>query len=83
MKTKEEIELLAEKAYPIQEDEYRDLWSENRAYQQGYTQALEDNKEKKYTEEDMRAAMICVIVSNSIKNSKDITEYIESLNKQD
>ena len=39
--------------------------------------------DKKYTEEDMRAAMICVIVSDSIKNSKDITEYIASLNKQD
>jgi hypothetical protein len=26
---------------------------------------------------------LCVIVSNSIKNSKDITEYIASINKQD
>ena len=47
------------------------------------TQCQEDNKDKKYTEEDMRAAMICVIVSNSIKNSQDITEYIASINKQD
>jgi hypothetical protein len=42
MKSREEIEQLAEKAYPIQEDEYRDLWSENRAYQQGYTKCQED-----------------------------------------
>jgi hypothetical protein len=49
----------------------------------GYTQCQEDMADKKYTEEDMRQAMICVIVSNSIKNSKDITEYIASINKQD
>jgi hypothetical protein len=42
MKTQKEIEQLAEKAYPIQEDEYRDLWSENRAYQQGYAKCQED-----------------------------------------
>tara|TARA_R110000868_G_scaffold402653_1_gene679105 strand:+ start:191 stop:442 length:252 start_codon:yes stop_codon:yes gene_type:complete len=48
----------------------------------GYTQCQEDMADKKYTEEDMRQAMICVIVSNSIKNSQDITEYIASINKQ-
>jgi hypothetical protein len=86
MKTKEEIELLAEKAYPIQEDEYRDLWSENRAYQQGYTQALEDNKEKKYTEEDIINALHSVELKNNKNYSKiyeDMKEYLHSLNKQD
>jgi len=47
----------------------------------GKQETLEDNKEKKYSEEDMREAMICVIVSNSIKNSKDISKYIASINQ--
>ena len=37
---------------------------------------------KKYSEEDMRQAMITVIVSNTIKGSKDIDDYINSLNKK-
>ena len=43
----------------------------------------EDNADKKYTEEDLRKAMIVVIVSGEIKGSKDIDEYINSLKKQD
>jgi hypothetical protein len=84
MKTQEEIEQLANEWSLINSDDTMETNSSlNKGYIAGYTQALEDNKEKKYTEEDMRAAMICVIVSNSIKNSKDITEYIvESLNKK-
>jgi hypothetical protein len=82
MKTQEEIERLANDW----SDDYeiganRDI--AKRSYIAGYTQCQQDMADKKYTEEDMRAAMICVIVSNSIKNSKDITEYIASINKQD
>ena len=88
MKTQEEIEQLANQW----SDDYdkganRDI--AKRSYIAGYTQYQEDMIDKKYTE-DMRAAMLCVIVSDSIKNSKDITEYskditeyIASLNKQD
>lgn len=43
----------------------------------------QEDMAKKYTEEDLRQAMICVIVSNTIKGSKDIDDYINSLNKQD
>ena len=78
MKTKEEIEQLAESKFNVAYQPYS-----KRGYIEGYTQCQEDMIDKKYTEEDMRAAMICVIVSDSIKNSKDITEYIASLNKQD
>ena len=78
MKTKEEIEELAESKFNVAYQPYS-----KRGYIEGYTQCQEDMIDKKYTEEDMRAAMICVIVSDSIKNSKDITEYIASLNKQD
>jgi len=79
---KDEIENLADN-WSDDYEQGSNRYTAKRSYIAGYTQALEDNKEKKYTEEDMRAAMICVIVSNSIKNSKDITEYIKSLNKQD
>jgi len=85
MKPKDEIEKLAEKAYPIQEDEYRDLWSENRAYQQGYTQALEDNKDKKYTEEDIKKAFMagCQSERRFSRRIDELDKYINSLNKQD
>lgn len=43
----------------------------------------EDMADKKYTEEDMREAMIIALVSNSVNGSKDIDDYINSLNKQD
>ena len=45
----------------------------------GYNQALEDNKEKKYTKEDIKQAMVDVIVFDAIKNSDDITHYIQSI----
>jgi len=37
--------------------------------------------ERMYSEEDLKQAMITVIVSDSIKNSKDIAEYIQQLKK--
>ena len=43
----------------------------------------EDMADKKYTEEDLRQAMIIALVSDSVKGSKDIDDYIKSLNKQD
>ena len=43
----------------------------------------EQMADKKYTEEDMRQAMIIALVSNSVNGSKDIDDYINSLNKQD
>ena len=42
MKSKEEIEQLAEIRYPIKKDIYRDLWSENKAFIKGYTQCQEN-----------------------------------------
>lgn len=43
----------------------------------------EEMADKKYTEEDLRQAMIIALVSDSVKGSKDIDDYIKSLNKQD
>ena len=47
-------------------------------YVEGYNQALEDNKDKKYTEEDLRKAMK---YASEITNSKMkyMEEYIQSL----
>jgi hypothetical protein len=39
-------------------------------------------EERSYSEEDLKQAMITVIVSDSIKNSQDITQYIERLKKK-
>jgi hypothetical protein len=48
MKTKEEI-------YQLGLDSC-DTWGEHCAFVEGYTQCQEDNKDKKYTYEDMRRA---------------------------
>ena len=48
MKTKEEIEQLASVRW--------DTWGEACAFYDGYTQCQEDNKDKKYTYEDMKKA---------------------------
>jgi hypothetical protein len=73
MKTKEEIEYAA-----------ANLANPNACkttnWIEGYTQCQEDNKDKKYTERQLRDAMEGAMVFNKIKQ---ITEYILSLNKQD
>lgn len=46
MKSKEEIEQLAELSYPIKNDIYTDLWSENKSFIKGYTQCQEDMAKK-------------------------------------
>ena len=60
MKTKEEIEVLAKRHCNIKEDliideeerYYKDFQKYD-GYVEGYTKCQEDNKDKKYTEEDM------------------------------
>ena len=88
MKIKEEIVIKA-KAYAegyrcpaTNENEYckHDIIS---AYNNGYTQCQEDMADNKYTEKDIRIAMIVALVSNNVKGSEDIEDYINSLNKQD
>lgn len=81
MKTQEEIEQLANQwSDDYEKGANRDI--AKRSYIAGYTQCQEDMIDKKYTEEDMQEAMICVIVSDSIKNSKDIEDYIKQINKE-
>ena len=82
MKTKAEKYVEGYRCPATNENEYckHDIIS---AYNNGYTQCQQDIADKKYTEEDIRQAMIVVLVSNSVNGSKDIDDYINSLNKQD
>jgi hypothetical protein len=77
MKTKEEIEQLAEEWFL---NDTSLAYGEEFGFIQGYTQCQEDNADKKYTERQLRDAMEGAMVFNKIKQ---ITEYIISLNKQD
>jgi len=87
MKTKEEIEKLAEKHYT------QITLSERTAFKLGYTQCQEDMADKKYTEEDIREAidmarMLSHVAcleegEHRLKYSNTEDEIINSLNKQD
>jgi hypothetical protein len=94
MKTKEEIEQLAKQSaqekyrlqhIPLEQiDEYGgEIATYVSVFINAYSQCQEDMSDKKYTEEDLRQAMIIALVSNSVNGSKDIDDYINSLNKQD
>ena len=48
------------------------------AYAKGYAQCQEDMA-KKYTEKDLRQAMIVTLMSNTVKGSKDIDDYINNI----
>ena len=48
----------------------------------GFISGAKWQQERMYSEEDLRHAMITVIVSDSIKNSQDITKYIEQFKKK-
>jgi len=45
-------------------------------WKQGYNQALEDNKEKKYTEEDLRKAFFN---GGNMKEIEEFNSFIQSL----
>jgi hypothetical protein len=75
MKSKEEIEKLAEKNFPIEEYPTCEGF-EHFAYKQGYTQC------QQHMADDLEA-----ILNNSIYvdfiSKKEIVKYLKSLNKQD
>jgi len=95
MKTKEEIEQLAKQLCNISIDLVID--EEERYYKNfqkfdgvvlGYTQCQEDNKDKKYTEEDMYNCWQTAFTDAMNCSNKDYTpfwfkDYINSINKQD
>lgn len=84
MKTKEEIEQLAEQYLNIRlpkngHNGYID------AYIKGYTQCQEDSKDKKYTLRDIEKAFLegCASERKFSRRIDDLDKYINSLNKQD
>jgi hypothetical protein len=80
MKTKQEIEQLAENNYPLE------LWSEEEsliqilAFKKGYTQCQENMADKKYTEEDVQNVLDGF--TNEAPGEYIKTNFIELLNKQ-
>ena len=80
MKSKEEIEQLAEK--------YADGYSTEEAhasyiaFQDGYTKCQEDIGDKKYAEEDLMSAFNAGI-NNDYGNGPSFDQWFNSLNKQD
>ena len=80
MKTQEEIVVKA-KAYGESIGNKDGLSAYD--YVMGYTQCQEDNKDKKYTEEDMLKLWNTLMVAMTNKNPIFFKDYINSLNKQD
>jgi hypothetical protein len=84
MKTKEEIEQLAEQY--LQKNKHNfDTWKEIEhtkiSYINAYTQCQEDVDEKKYTEADMLKLWNTLMVAMTSKNPIFFSDYIKSLNK--
>ncbi len=80
MKSKEEIEQLAEKNYT------QITLSQRTAFVFGYTQCQEDMDDKKYTLDDMKKCWdACKVFIRPISEgyAPNFNEFINSLNKQD
>ena len=81
MKTKEEIEQLAEQWFEVENTE---RWGgEVLGYIKGYSQCQEDMADKKYTEVDLENAFNSGKGYGVPDNIKDFNSFINSLNKQD
>jgi len=83
MKTKDEIEQLANEWTNGIDESYKVLLKE--VYIKVYTQCQEDNKDKKYTEEDIKKAFMagCQSERRLSRRIDELDKYINSLNKQD
>jgi hypothetical protein len=91
MKTKEEIEQLAELSYPLKNDIYKDLWSENKSFIKGYSQCQQDMADtskvtrfevidengRAYTQRD------CKVELSYQDDGRTLKVFIKPLNKQD
>ena len=92
MKTKEEIEQLAEQwfneEFLFKNRFYTNSKELRKGYENGYTQSQEDNKDKKYTEEDMLKCWNTAFIDAMNIDSETYkpifySDFINSLNKQD
>jgi hypothetical protein len=84
MKPKDEIEKLADNwSDDYENGANRDI--AKRSYIAGYTKCEEDNKDKKYTEEDIKKTFMagCQSERRFSRRIDELDKYINSLNKQD
>jgi len=79
MKTYTEIEKLADEVYPTTD---MGKLKSNIGFIQGYTQCQKDNKDKKYTEEDLMSAFNAGI-NNDYGNGPSFDKWLNSLNKKE
>jgi hypothetical protein len=86
MKTKEEIEQLAEEFTTRDHGHYHYRGKECfvKGYVDGYIQCQEDNMDNKYTEEDIKKAFMagCQSERRLSRRIDELDKYINSLNKQ-
>jgi len=82
MKTKEEIEQLAQEWF-LNDTSF--AYGAEFGFIQGYTQCQEDMADKKYNLEDIKKAFLngCVSERRFTRRSSELESYIKSLNKQD
>jgi hypothetical protein len=81
---KETLEEAAESRYGTDMDSIRgsNVYDLNTDLKRGFIEGAKWQQERMYSEEDLRRAMITIIVFDRIKNSKDITQYITQLKKK-
>ena len=82
MKTKEEIEQLAEEAYPNHVG-LDGIHIQRLAFKVGYYQCQEDMAGKKYTEEDLHTILRLRREWYSHTDKNVVRDFINSLNKKD
>ena len=89
MKSKEEIEQLAESEYGTEIGSIRgsnpyDLEKDRKnGFIKGYTQCQEDNNDKKYTEDDLHNLLRARRQLYSHTDKNVVRDFINSLNKQE
>ena len=88
MKSKEEIEQLAENSSEVQEATYttQHKITYKHGYIDGYKKCQEDMADKKYTLNDMKKACACgidIACKEGENDFKSFEDLINSLNKQD
>ena len=76
---KETLEEVAERTYQFFKGLQDDI---DLSFYDGVRLGAKWQAERMYSEEDLRRAMITIIVFDRIKNSEDITQYITQLKKK-
>jgi hypothetical protein len=80
----EQIKETLEEAAEYYAHNYFEMHDTNnyKALRKGFQAGAKWQAKRMYSEEDLRRAMITIIVFDRIKNSEDITQYITQLKKK-